>query len=240
MPISSLNKAAGHTARIAVTALACCTVLTLTACGNGSHFPSAMDRAEASPPTAGTGANDAPIISGKPLATAVVSVPYVFRPDVHDPDGDVLVFQISGKPSWATFDPATGELSGTPPAGTTGTYADIAIFVSDGHLKTALPPFSIKVTKSSATGSTSTASLSWTAPTQNEDGSPLTNLAGYRIHYGTSASSLDKRIDVGDPAATSDNGRGPDARHVVFRDQCLHADRCRKFARSQVVSKVIG
>jgi Putative Ig domain len=203
LPISSLTRAAGHSARLAVACLVLCTSITLTACGGGSHFSSTADRVEVNPPASGSGANDAPVISGKPHPTAVVNVPYSFRPDVHDPDGDVLVFQITRKPAWATFDPATGQLSGTPPAGTTGTYGDITIFVSDGALKTALPPFSIEVTNSPATGSTSTASLSWSAPTRNEDGSPLTDLAGYRIHYGTSASDLGQRIDVGDPATTS-------------------------------------
>jgi hypothetical protein len=51
----------------------------------------------------------------------------------------VLVFEVARKPSWATFDPATGKLDGTPPAGTTGTYTGIVIFASDGELKTALP-----------------------------------------------------------------------------------------------------
>jgi len=31
---------------------------------------------------------------------------------------------------------------------------------------------------------TGTGSLGWTPPTENEDGSPLTNLAGYNIHVG--------------------------------------------------------
>ncbi len=203
MPTSSLHKAAGPLARFAVTCLVCFTTITLTACGSGSHFPPAMDRAGASASTPGTGANDAPIISGKPLTTAVVNVPYVFRPDVRDPDGDVLIFEVAGKPSWATFDPATGELSGIPPAGTTGTHAGIVIFVSDGQLKTALPSFSIKVMTLAPAGSTSSASLSWSAPTQNEDGSSLTDLAGYRIYYGTSPSDLSKRVDIGNPAMTS-------------------------------------
>jgi hypothetical protein len=30
------------------------------------------------------------------------------------------------------------------------------------------------------------ATLSWTAPDENTDGTPLINLAGYRIYYGTS------------------------------------------------------
>lgn len=35
-----------------------------------------------------------------------------------------------------------------------------------------------------------TASLSWTAPTQNTDGSPLTNLAGYRVYEGCNSAPL--------------------------------------------------
>jgi len=239
LPTSSLHKAAGPIARFAVTCLVCFTTTTLTACGNGSHFPSAGDRADASASTPGTGANDAPIISGRPLTTAVVNIPYVFRPDVHDPDGDVLVFEIAGKPSWATFDLATGELSGTPLAGTTGTYAGIAIFVSDGELKTALSSFSITVTESSATGSTSSASLSWSAPTQNEDGSTLTDLAGYRIYYGTSPSDLSKRVEVGNPAITSAvvSNLTPGTWHFSIS---AYTKTGAESAMSRTVSKVIG
>jgi hypothetical protein len=38
--------------------------------------------------------------------------------------------------------------------------------------------------------------LSWAAPDENTDGSALTNLAGYRIYYGTSADALDQIIDI--------------------------------------------
>lgn len=37
--------------------------------------------------------------------------------------------------------------------------------------------------------------LNWTAPTQNVDGTPLTNLTGYRIEYG--ADDFDTRVTVG-------------------------------------------
>ena len=37
---------------------------------------------------------------------------------------------------------------------------------------------------------TSSATLSWTKPTQNTDGSPLTDLAGYVVSYGTNPASL--------------------------------------------------
>ena len=40
------------------------------------------------------------------------------------------------------------------------------------------------------------ASLTWTPPTQNNDGSPLDNLASYRLYYGTAASQLNKVITI--------------------------------------------
>lgn len=49
---------------------------------------------------------------------------------------------------------------------------------------------------SAATSSIGAATLSWAAPDENTDGSALTNLAGYRIYYGTSADALDQVIDI--------------------------------------------
>jgi hypothetical protein len=40
------------------------------------------------------------------------------------------------------------------------------------------------------------ATLSWNAPLANMDGSPLINLAGFKISYGRSADSLDSAITV--------------------------------------------
>ena len=48
-----------------------------------------------------------------------------------------------------------------------------------------------------------TANLSWVKPTQNTDGSTLTNLKGYRILYGTSASNLNYSQSVNSATATS-------------------------------------
>ena len=47
------------------------------------------------------------------------------------------------------------------------------------------------------------ATLSWTAPDQNTDGSALTNLAGYRIYYGTSASDLNQVISISNVGITA-------------------------------------
>jgi hypothetical protein len=46
------------------------------------------------------------------------------------------------------------------------------------------------------------ATLKWTPPTQNTDNSALTNLTGYRVLYGTSASALSQQKIVSGPNAT--------------------------------------
>ena len=38
--------------------------------------------------------------------------------------------------------------------------------------------------------------LNWTPPTQNVNGTPLTNLAGYNIHYGTASGDYTQTISV--------------------------------------------
>lgn len=43
------------------------------------------------------------------------------------------------------------------------------------------------------------ATLTWTAPTTNEDGSALTDLAGYRIYYGTSETTMTTQIQLANP-----------------------------------------
>ena len=45
--------------------------------------------------------------------------------------------------------------------------------------------------------------LSWTAPSENEDNRPLADLAGYMIHYGTRAGQYSNTIHVDDPRVTS-------------------------------------
>jgi hypothetical protein len=48
-----------------------------------------------------------------------------------------------------------------------------------------------------------TASLSWTPPTRNTDGSALTNLAGYRISYGTTPEALTQTVQLANPGLSS-------------------------------------
>jgi len=55
----------------------------------------------------------------------------------------------------------------------------------------------------SSQGASGSATLSWTAVTENTDGTPLTDLAGYSVHYGTSASALTSVVVLADPGQTS-------------------------------------
>ncbi len=45
--------------------------------------------------------------------------------------------------------------------------------------------------------------LSWTAPTLNTDGSPLSDLAGYNIYYGTEPGNYSVTIHVDNPGLTT-------------------------------------
>ncbi len=82
--------------------------------------------------------NRAPDISGKPALVVTAGNAYSFRPTASDPDGQALTFSIGGKPGWATFNPSTGRLSGTPGSGAVGSHPDIVISVSDGDASASL------------------------------------------------------------------------------------------------------
>jgi hypothetical protein len=51
-------------------------------------------------------------------------------------------------------------------------------------------------TGSSAGSGTGMATLSWQAPTTTTEGSALTDLAGYRIYYGTNSSDLTQSVQI--------------------------------------------
>lgn len=76
-------------------------------------------------------------------------------------------------------------------------------------------PFGLPVGSANTTGSTSSSArssasssnksitLSWNPPTQNSDGSSLTNLAGYTLHYGTSSQDYTGSIQITTATQTS-------------------------------------
>jgi hypothetical protein len=85
----------------------------------------------------------APALSGTPSKVAYVGTSYSFRPTAIDGNGDNLTFRIRNKPAWASFDPATGALTGTPTVA--GVYPTIQIRATDGKFLAFLPVFTITV-----------------------------------------------------------------------------------------------
>ena len=171
----------------------------LVGCDNSS---SSSSNSPASTPAANssvTGANGSATISGTPIASVVVGSAYNFTPAASDPNGNALSFSIQNKPSWASFNSQTGQLSGTPTSADVGSYSNVSISVSDGVLSATLASFSISVTQI-GTGS---ATLSWIPPTTNANGTTLTNLAGYLVHYGTNAASLAETITIANPGIST-------------------------------------
>ncbi|NJK39435.1 MAG: hypothetical protein HC835_19800 [Oscillatoriales cyanobacterium RM2_1_1] len=89
--------------------------------------------------------NDPPTISGTPALNVNQDSNYSFTPTSSDPDGDVLSFSIDNPPTWASFDSATGALTGTPGNADVGITDSIIISVTDGTVTLALPAFSLEV-----------------------------------------------------------------------------------------------
>jgi hypothetical protein len=143
-------------------------------------------------------------LSGTSVASIAVGQNYSFQPNVAGTSTAGIGFSIQNKPSWATFDTTTGALSGSPVAGHVGTYSNIVISASNGSGTSAtLAAFSLSVAQTAAPTGNGSATLSWTPPTQNTDGSAIVNLAGYRIYYGSSEGSLTNSINVTNPGLTA-------------------------------------
>jgi Fibronectin type III domain len=49
---------------------------------------------------------------------------------------------------------------------------------------------------------TGSATITWSVPTLNEDGTPLAGVTGYQIRYGTSPTTLSTSVDVAGGSAT--------------------------------------
>ena len=167
--------------------------IVLGACQSGSEESATSFHGSES--ASSTPSNAPPSISGNPASMVKVSNSYLFTPVASDPENDAISFRIRNVPVWASFDTATGELSGTPQREHVGTYTDIAIIVSDGVTDVPLATFSVDVVDSGPVSII----LSWTPPTQNTDGSPLIDLAGYNIYYGLLKGDYPNKISIDNP-----------------------------------------
>ncbi len=144
-------------------------------------------------------ANRPPVIGGTPATGATVGQSYTFSPTASDPDGNTLAFSVANLPAWAAFNSGNGTITGTPTAMNVGSYANIVITVNDGRVSANLAAFSINVVGQS----NGTAVINWTPPTENTDGSTLTDLDGFYVVYGRAANLLDQRVDVTNQGLTT-------------------------------------
>jgi hypothetical protein len=145
--------------------------------------------------------NNPPTIGGSPAISVEEGANYSFTPSASDPDGNTLTFTIVGRPDWASFNTSTGALTGVPDAADVGMYEGISISVTDGVDTVSLAVFSIEVMATNS--STGSVTLSWTAPTENEDGSPLVDLSGYRIYWGTTPGNYPNSLTIDDTGLTT-------------------------------------
>jgi hypothetical protein len=175
--------------------------LTLAGCGGGDAV---TVNAPLSSTANATGAAATVSMSGTPTTGITVGTQYSFTPTASDSDGGKLAFSIQNAPTWASFNTTTGQLAGSPKATDTGMTMNIVITAADGAATATLPAFSITVTATpgTPTPTTGTAAVSWVAPTQNTNGTALTNLAGFKIYYGTNSGSLTQVAQIASAGAT--------------------------------------
>jgi Putative Ig domain len=189
----------------------------LTACGDDSSASSASADAttgsgSSAGVTAGSGSTTGAItrtgtpvaalsIAGAPANTVVAGQPYSFKPVVTAAVGATLSFVVANLPSWAKFDPTSGTISGTPTASQVGNYPNITITVKAGSQTSALTAFAITV--AAADSSSDNVTLSWVPPTVNADGTPLTDLKGFKVHYGAASKTYSDTIEVANPGLTT-------------------------------------
>jgi putative Ig domain-containing protein len=204
---SDMERFARGRAREAICALAA--VVALAGCGGGGDdeetATSTLTGQPAPPPQAGTSNNQPPQITGTPPAMIDTGQVYSFKPAVADAEGDKLSFAISNRPRWLNFDVWDGKLYGVPSQADAGTFTKVTITVSDGKKVSTLNPFDIVVRKSSGTAPVGNraVTLGLTAPTHNIDGSTLTDLAGYRIYWGTSPGNYPYSAKIDNPGVTT-------------------------------------
>jgi hypothetical protein len=199
--------------------------------GSVAH-PDPTDPTDPDPPSA---VNRAPTIAGSPGAAVLQGEFYEFLPQAEDADGDELQFSIARKPEWAKFDPASGRLWGTPAEKDVGNFTNIRISVSDGTDSSALGAFDLSVDPI-ALGS---ATLSWNPPTDNIDGSALTDLTGYRIYYGRNKQQLNRSVVIDNPGLTRYVVENLPPARWHFRMTSVNSTGLES-PRSQLVSKTIS
>ena len=167
---------------------------------------------------------------------AVVGQRWNYQPSIANPDGASMTVMASNLPDWMTLNQSTGLLEGTPGEGDVRTWTNIQLTVNIGQQSTRLPALSVTVVAQGA--AMGTATVTWSAPTQRVDGSPIGELAGYRVLYGTSSRNYDHAVELNTPGINRYVLEGLGSGTWYFAVQAITSDGL-KSAPSREVSKTI-
>jgi hypothetical protein len=96
---------------------------------------------------------------------------------------------------------STGAGSANPGSGAGGSAATGQVTSNTTPPPAADPP--APLTQSPPPAAVAAVNLAWSAPTENSDGTPLTDLKGYKIHYGTQSQNYTGSISVDNPTVTT-------------------------------------
>jgi hypothetical protein len=96
---------------------------------------------------------------------------------------------------------STGAGSANPGSGAGGSAATGQVTSNTTAPPAADPP--APLTQSPPPATVAAVNLAWSAPTENSDGTPLTDLKGYKIHYGTQSQNYTGSISVDNPTVTT-------------------------------------
>lgn len=188
-------------------------ILSLSGCG------AAVDERSFNPTSNNT---DGSVAEGSPDAAEPTHIGFITDPASNGSGSGSTQTPSAGSGSGSAQSPSTGAGSGSTQTPSTGSGAGSTQTPStgSGSGSTQVPSTGSGSTTPPSTGSgptqpttgssgpvevdpgSGTASLAWTPPTTNVDGSPLTELAGYAVAYGRSSGLLDQLITVNDARAT--------------------------------------
>jgi hypothetical protein len=115
--------------------------------------------------------------------------------------GGVAACGGGGGSSSAGLTSSTGAGSANPGSGAGGSAATGQVTSNTTPPPAADPP--APLTQSPPPAAVAAVNLAWSAPTENSDGTPLTDLKGYKIHYGTQSQNYTGSISVDNPTVTT-------------------------------------
>lgn len=106
----------------------------------------------------------------------------------------------SGSSSAAAATPSSSAAASTPSSA--GTVTSTAPSASPGSSSTSTSGTTTTPTTAPTTVAASSVTLGWVPPTENSNGTPITDLAGYKIHYGTASANYSQTVSISNAGLT--------------------------------------